>query len=273
MGETYGRGASSSGAGRVGTGCLGAFSAPDIPPQADLLLAAPLSGHFPFLFRDLVIGLLPTFRVYATDWVNVRHLSTAFGSFGLDANISCVLGIIKGLAPGLNVLGICQGGVAALAATAILAQHDDPKTPASLILMGAPIDPLANPTRLVRLLRARPLSWFEKHLIGTVSAEYAGSGRPVYPAHRHLISLWLYLARHLSQGGELAAKLLFDDGSDPDQFPFLDFYTSIMDLDAAFLLENTQRVFHECLLRANAFSRRACRSGSHKEHRALNHRG
>ena len=35
------------------------FARLDVAPEADLLLIAPLSGHFPFLLRDLVIGLLP----------------------------------------------------------------------------------------------------------------------------------------------------------------------------------------------------------------------
>jgi poly(3-hydroxybutyrate) depolymerase len=225
------------------------FSLDGHSPPAALLVAAPLSGHFPVLLRDLVIGFLPFFRVYITDWNNFRHVPAAYGSFGLDANISCVLEMIKGLAPGLNVIGICQGGVAALAATAILARRGDERTPANLILMAAPIDPLANPTRVVQLLRSKPLSWFEDHLIDPVSEEYAGSGRRVYPAGQHLIPLWLYLSRHLSQGGELAGKVLLDDGTDPDRFPFLDLYSSMMDLDARFFLENTKSVFHDCLLR------------------------
>jgi len=85
------------------------FVAPDVSPQADLLVVAPLSGHFPVLLRDLVVGLLPVFRVYVTDWVNVRHVSAASGSFGFDANISCVVDMIKKLPPGLNIIGICQG--------------------------------------------------------------------------------------------------------------------------------------------------------------------
>ncbi len=228
------------------------FARRDISPQADLLVVAPLSGHFPFLLRDLVIGLLPRFRVYVTDWINVRHAPAECGTFGLDENITCVLDMMRRLTPDLNVIGLCQGGAAALAATAILAQNDDPRTPASLTLIASPIDPLANPTHVVQLLRSRPLKKKKKNLIGTVSGEHAGRGRRVYPADRHLIPLWLYLARHLSKGGELASKLLFDDGTDPDRFPFLDLYISIMDLDAEFFLENTRWLFHECLLRKMA---------------------
>lgn len=63
----------------------------DTEPQSNVLLVAPLSGHFPVLLRDLIIGLLPSFRVYLTDWINIRHLPADHGSFGLDTNISCLL--------------------------------------------------------------------------------------------------------------------------------------------------------------------------------------
>ena len=228
------------------------FSVPGIAPKGSLLVVAPLSGHFAIIARDLIAGLLPHFCVYITDWTNVRHVAAAEGPLGLDGNIACVLDCIKRLPPGLNVLGLCQGGVPALAATALLAQCDHASTPASLVLMGSPIDPLAAPTRVSSLLRSRPLSWFEQTVIATVPEDFAGRGRRVYPAQLHLLPLWIYLARHISGGSATAAKLLFDDGSDPAQFPFLDLFTSIMDLDAAFFLENTRDVFQECLLRKNA---------------------
>ena len=82
---------------------------------------------------------------------------------------------------------------------------------------------------------------------------YAGGGRNVYPAHLHLISLWIYLTRRVSEGGELRAKVFFDDGANPRRFPFFDLFTSIMDLDARFLLENTRAVFQETWFREGAF--------------------
>jgi poly(3-hydroxybutyrate) depolymerase len=47
------------------------------------------------------------------------------------------------------------------------------------------------------------------------------------------------------EGNELVHKLWADDGIDPVRFPFLDLYTSIMDLDAAFFLENVRHIYHE----------------------------
>jgi poly(3-hydroxybutyrate) depolymerase len=226
------------------------FSAPEFMPEGDVLIVAPLSGHFPVLARDLIAGLLPHFRVYVTDWTNVRHVPAKCGPLGFDGNIACVLDCIKSLPPSLHVLGLCQGGVPAFAATALLAAGAGAATPASLILLGSPINPLANPTRVVRLLRSKPFSWFERSVIAAVPEEFMGSGRRVYPAPLHLLALSSYLARHLSEGSDTAAKLIYDDGDDPHLFPFLDIFTSIMDLDAAFFLENTRSIFHECLLPA-----------------------
>jgi poly(3-hydroxybutyrate) depolymerase len=228
------------------------FSSPGLPAKKDVLAVAPLSGHFAILMRDLVADLLPYFRVYVTDWVNVRHVPARYGPFGLEKNISSVLSMMKRLRPGANVIGLCQGGVPALAATALLSQSGDTCTPSSLVLIGSPIDPLVSPTHVVKLLRSRPLSWFEENLIARVPDYFAGRGRRVYPAHQHLLPLWAYLTRHISEGSDTARKVLLDDGADPGRFPFLDLFTSIMDLDAAYFLENTRGVFHECLFRAGA---------------------
>jgi poly(3-hydroxybutyrate) depolymerase len=70
---------------------LAEFVRADIAPRADLLVVPPLSGHFPVVLRDLVLGLLPDFRVYAMDWLNVRHIPVDRGSFGLDTNIASLL--------------------------------------------------------------------------------------------------------------------------------------------------------------------------------------
>jgi poly(3-hydroxybutyrate) depolymerase len=225
----------------------------DLEPQSNVLLVAPLSGHFPILLRDLIIGLLRSCRVYVTDWMNIRHVPAKHGSFGLDTNIAYVLDTIRTLPAGLNVIALCQSGAPALAATALLADDHNQRTPASLVLMGSPIDPLANPTGVATLLRSRPLSWFETSLIKSVARSYAGGGRRVYPAHLQLMSLWIYLTRRVSQGGELRAKVFFDDGADARRFPFFDLFTSIMDLDARFFLENTRAVFLESWFREGTF--------------------
>lgn len=216
--------------------------------RADLpkvLVVPPLSCHFPILLRDLVLGLLPSFQVFITDWVNARHVPVDRGHFDLDENISHVIEAVRVLGPDLHVIAPCQGAVPALVATAYHADGQTPSTPRSLVLIAAPIDPAANPTRICRLLRARPLAWYERNVIAEVPPPNAGSGRLVYPGSVQLLGLWAYLARHVSEGGELLGKLLADDGADPLRFPFLDLYSAVMDLPAEVFLDIVRHVYQE----------------------------
>lgn len=226
------------------------FTRADIDVRRNVLVVAPLSGHFALLLRDLVIGLIPWFRVHITDWLNIRHVAINEGPFDLETNIATVLGMVKRLGSGLTVIALCQSGVPTVAAAAALATAERTQAPRRLVLMAAPINPLANPTGVVRLLRAHPLEWMEHTLIEAVSDEFAGRGRSVYPARLQLSALEVHLVRRILEGSELARKVIADDGCDPSRFPFLDAYTSIMDLDAQFFLENTKSLFHDCELQA-----------------------
>jgi poly(3-hydroxybutyrate) depolymerase len=210
-----------------------------------VLVVAPLSSHFPILLRDLVLGLLPNFQVHVTDWVNARHVPVEHGSFDLDENISHIIQAMRTLAPELNVVALCQAGVPALAATASLSANDQACAPRSLVLIAAPVDPAANPTRVSRLIRSRPLSWYESNVITRVPPPDRGQGRLVYPGSVQLMGLWAYLARHLREGGELLGKLVADDGADPVRFPFLDLYSAVMDLPAEVFLDIVRHVYLE----------------------------
>jgi poly(3-hydroxybutyrate) depolymerase len=210
-----------------------------------LLVVAPLSCHFPILLRDLVLGLLPSFQVFITDWVNARHVPVDQGRFDLKENVSCIIEAMRVLGPDLHVIALCQGAVPALVATAYHADRGASCSPQSLVLIAAPVDPAANPTRVSHLLRARPYSWYERNVISEVLAPNPGRGRPVYPGSVQLLGLWAYLARHVSEGGELLGKLLADDGADPVRFPFLDLYSAVMDLPAEVFLDIVRRVYQE----------------------------
>lgn len=226
------------------------FSLTNAEMPGDILVVTPLSGHFPILLRDLIVGLIPHYQVLVTDWVNPRHVGIEHGLFGLETNISCVVQAMRQLRPGSIVAAVCQAGVPALAATAVVSSTHDGHAPGALILIGAPIDPLANPTGVAELVKAWPLSFVERTLTEAVPQEFAGQGRRVYPAHFRLMSLWTYMARSIATGGEMLDKALYDDGSDPHGFPFLDLYTSIMDLDARFFLENAASLYRDCTLSA-----------------------
>ena len=129
------------------------------PQEKDrILLVAPLSGHFAFILREMVTGLTGHADVSVTDWFNASFVPLSDGDFGFDENIETIVDSIKLLGPDVHVIALCQGVVPALAATAVLAQSDPGSAPRSLVLMGGPVDPLANPTRVVNLLRQRSLT-------------------------------------------------------------------------------------------------------------------
>jgi poly(3-hydroxybutyrate) depolymerase len=149
------------------------------------------------------------------------------------------------LGPGAHVIALCQGAVPALAATALLAEHEPELAPRSLILLGGPVDPLANPTRVVQLLRNNPPEWFEQNVVKRVGPSYPGASRKVYPARHQMSALTAYFYRHWTSGGELRGQMLADDGIDPKTVPFFDLFTSLMDLPAQLFLENIQKVFQD----------------------------
>jgi poly(3-hydroxybutyrate) depolymerase len=210
-----------------------------------VLVVAPLSCHFPILLRDLVLGLLPSCQVFLTDWVNARHVPIKRGRFDLKENISYIIEAMRVLGSDLHVIALCQGTVPALVATAYHAESDTACAPRSLVLIAGPVDAAANPTRVSRLVRARPLSWYERNVIEQVPNPHAGTGRLVYPGSLQLVGLWAHLARHVSEAGELLGKLLSDDGADPVRFPFLDLYSAVMDLPAEFFLDIVRHVYQE----------------------------
>jgi poly(3-hydroxybutyrate) depolymerase len=97
----------------------------------------------------------------------------------------------------------------------------------------------------VRLIRARSLSWYERNVISPVPPPYRGQDRLVYPGSIQLLGLWAHLARHIWERGELLGKMLHDDGNDPLRFPFLDLYSTLMDLPAEVFLDTIRHIYQE----------------------------
>jgi poly(3-hydroxybutyrate) depolymerase len=214
-----------------------------------LLVVAPLAGAYPVLLRDLVLALLcEVDEVAVTDWPDSRYVPKRVGAFELSDNIEHVEAMIRRLGPPLHVVAICQGVVPALAATALLAAAGDDAVPLSLTLIGGPVDPMANQSHVVRLLRERSLAWFERNVIERVADAYPGHGRRIYPRNHQLETLWSYALRHMIERRELFWKTLFDDGEDPVHFPFASLCWGLMDIPAELLLGMVRDVFHRgCL--------------------------
>jgi polyhydroxyalkanoate depolymerase len=220
------------------------------PDQPRVLLVAPLSGHFATLLRGTVETLLPENDVYITDWRNARDAPLSAGAFGFDDYVAHVIEFLEAIGPGGHLIGVCQPCAHALAAVAIMAEDDHPATPLSMTLMAGPVDTRVNPTKVNDLAVSRPLDWFERELIATVPARYAGAGRRVYPGFTQLTAFMLMnLGRHVDAHIDLYTHLAAGRTAEAEAAKaFYDEYFAVLDLTAEFYLETVSRVFQEHLL-------------------------
>ena len=145
------------------------------------------------------------------------------------------------------MVAVCQPCVAALAATAVLAEGNDVVTPRSLTLMAGPIDARVNPTKVNDLATSKPLSWFERNVIATVPRRYAGWQRQVYPGFLQLGAfVSMNVSRHLKAHYELYGDLV--NGAMEQAAAtksFYDEYFSVLDMPAEFYLETVSKVFQD----------------------------
>ncbi len=215
--------------------------------QPRVLLVAPMSGHFATLLRHTIEVMLPEHDMYVTDWKNARDIPLGDGGFGLDDFVAHIIRFLEAMGPGAHLVAVCQPAVPALAAVALMAEAANPAQPRSMTLMAGPIDTRANPTKVNELAQSRPISWFEKNLIGTVPWGFPGAHRRVYPGFLQLaafisMNLDRHVTAHLAQFRNLVGG---DATSAMAHRQFYDEYGAVMDLPAEFYLETVQRVFQE----------------------------
>ena len=213
--------------------------------QPKVLLAAPLSGHFATLLRETVRTLLRDHDVYLTDWHNARDVPLWNGGFGLDDYTLQIVGFLEAMGPGAHMVAVCQPCVAALAATALMAEDDHPAAPLSLTLMAGPVDCRVNPTAVNKLATDRPIGWFERNLISRVPWPHAGMMRRVYPGFLQLSAFMsMNPDRHKEQFKKLYHHLVEGDLEQAAMIrDFYDEYLAVNDLPAEFYLETVERVF------------------------------
>jgi len=146
-----------------------------------VLLVAPLSGHHSTLLRDTVKTLLQDHKVYITDWIDARIVPAEDGSFSLDDYVHYIQEFIRTIgAKDLHVISVCQPTVPTLGAISLMASAGE-ETPASMIMMGGPIDARKSPTAVNNLADQKSYDWFESHVVYKVPPGYPGAGRKVYP--------------------------------------------------------------------------------------------
>ncbi|GEO83015.1 polyhydroxyalkanoate depolymerase [Pararhodospirillum oryzae] len=213
--------------------------------QPRLLVVAPMSGHYATLLRGTVKELLPDHDVFITDWVNAREVSPDEGIFDFDTYVQYLREFLTVLGPGTHVLAVCQPSVPVLAAVSLMAADNDPCRPASMVLMGGPIDTRVNPTEVNRFADSHDMEWFEHSLIHTVPAQYLGTGRKVYPGFLQLSGFMaMNMDRHVNAHLEYFNHLVEGDGDSAEQHStFYDEYLSVMDLPAEFFLQTVERIF------------------------------
>lgn len=218
---------------------------PSLAGQPRVLLAAPLSGHFATLLRETVRTLLQDHEVWITDWHNARDVSLRHGAFGLDDYIGYMIRFIDTVGEGAHVVAVCQPCVAALAATAVMAEDDHPATPRSLTLMAGPVDCRVNPTEVNRLATSKPIAWFEKNLISHVPPPHRGVMRRVYPGFVQLSAFMsMNLERHQQSFRHLYEHLVEGRTEEAETIKtFYEEYLAVNDLPAEFYLETVEKVF------------------------------
>ncbi|MEP7223137.1 MAG: polyhydroxyalkanoate depolymerase [Novosphingobium sp.] len=235
------------------------FTHSGLPANAPkLLIVAPMSGHFATLLRGTLMRMMERTEVYITDWADAKQVPIEAGAFDLDDYIDHVIGFLEHIGPGTHVLAVCQPSVPALAATAVMAADKNPCRPATLTMMGGPVDTREAPTSVNDVAMQRPLTWFQNTVIATVPAIYPGGGRKVYPGFLQLAGFMsMNLGNHLMSHYHMFRHLVAGDGESADASKaFYEEYRSVCDLPAEYYLQTIEHVFQKHSLPKGEFEHR-----------------
>lgn len=226
--------------------------------QPKMLITAPMSGHYATLLRGTVEAFLPTHEVYVTDWADARQVPMAEGAFDLDDYIDYLISMFRALGPDLHVLAVCQPSVPVAAAVARMEAENDPYVPASMVLMGGPIDTRRSPTAVNRVAQERGVEWFKRNCIVKVPMTYPGFMRDVYPGFLQLSGFMsMNMDRHITAHQDMFKHLVKGDGDSAEKHrEFYDEYLAVMDLTAEYFLQTIKKVFVEHQLPKGEFKHR-----------------
>ncbi|MDE2374611.1 MAG: polyhydroxyalkanoate depolymerase, partial [Hyphomicrobiales bacterium] len=221
------------------------FDRPPRRPQPQLLIVAPMSGHFATLLRGTVEAFLPNHDVYITEWSDARAVPLSEGPFDLDDYVDYVISILHVLGGETHVVAVCQPAVPVMVAAALMDADDDPYMPISMTLMGGPIDTRVNPTGVNKLAARRGIGWFKQNVISKVPFPNSGYMRDVYPGFLQLHGfVSMNLERHVEAHRNLFLNLVKGDGDSAHKHKeFYDEYLAVMDLAAEYYLQTVDAVF------------------------------
>ncbi len=131
-------------------------------------------------------------------------------------------------------------------------------SPASMTLMGGPIDTRRSPTAVNLVAQERGSAWFREHCVHAVPYPYPGASRDVYPGFLQLSGFMaMNIDRHVNAHIEMFNHLMEGDGDSAEKHrEFYDEYLAVMDLTAEFYLQTVDTVFVEHLLPKGAMKHR-----------------
>jgi len=240
-------------------GDLKRFRRANLPKDAPrLLIVAPMSGHFATLLRGTVERMIESYEVYVTDWADAKTVPLHEGHFDLDDYIDYVIEFLEHIGENAHVMAVCQPSVPVFAATAVMNRDDHPCTPATLTMMGGPIDTRCSPTSVNDMAMDRPIEWFRQTVIATVPMQHRGAGRRVYPGFLQLASFMsMNLGSHLMSHYEMFKHInAGNDSSAQATKDFYEEYRSVCDMTAEFYLQTVEEVFQEHSIPNNTFTHR-----------------
>ena len=217
------------------------------PNDPRLLVVAPLSGHYATLLRGTVEAFLPDTDVFVTDWRNARDVSVLDPDFSLDDYIDYVMDFVHVLGPRTHLLAVCQPAVPVLAAASLMNAAQDPLSPASMTLIGGPIDTREAPTAVNLFAKKHDLDWFRRNVIHYAPMGTLGFMRQVYPGFLQLAGFMaMNLDRHMEAHWAMFQHLVDGDGESlAAKRAFYDEYRAVMDLPAEYYLQTIETVFQE----------------------------
>jgi poly(3-hydroxybutyrate) depolymerase len=224
--------------------------AADRPDDPKVLFVAPMSGHYATLLRGTVEAFLPDHDVYITDWTDARDVPVMYPGFSLDDYIDTLEDFFRLLGPDTHVVAVCQPAVPVLAAVSVMSAGEPAATPASMTLIGGPIDTREAPTAVNTFAKQHDLDWFRRSVIHPVPFGRFGFMRMVYPGFLQLAGFMaMNLERHWEAHWQMFQHLVDGDGESLGaKRAFYEEYRAVMDMPAEFFLETIHAVFHEHLL-------------------------
>jgi len=213
-----------------------------LPPDPDVafpavLLLPPHAGHCPTLIRDTVAAFLPGHAVHVAAWTDARDVPLTAGAFGLAEAAEAVADMAALIGGNVHLVAVAEAGVVGIAAAALLEARGAP--PATLTLIGGPVDCRADHAGLAAGAATLGLDWFVRTVIAPVPAPFAGAYREVFPGFFTLTGfLTSTLDRSLSDHKELFLRLVAGDGDGTEGHrAFFEEFLAVMDVPAEFMLQ------------------------------------